>query len=63
MKVKLHLVDEVGRNVSLCKSSHVAKILGRVERHQRVHLDILGVNAETISDTLGQEGEDLANCG
>lgn len=61
VQVKLQLVDEVGRNVGLRESSHVAKLLGGVVRHQTVHLDVLGVDAQAIGDTLGQECEDLAD--
>ena len=63
VKVELQLVNEIGRNVRLCESGHVAKLLGGIVRHQCVHLDVLRVNAQTIGDTLGQESEDLANGG
>jgi hypothetical protein len=61
VKVELQLVNEIGGNVCLGKSGHVAKLLGRIVRHQCLHLDILGINAQTIGDTLGQECEDLAD--
>jgi hypothetical protein len=63
VKVELQLVNEIGRNVCLCKSGHVAKLLGCVVRHQCFHLDILRVDAQTIGNTLRQESEDLANSG
>lgn len=63
MEIKLHLVDEIGRNVSLCKGGDVAKFVGSVVRRQHLHLDILRVNAEAISETLGQVSKNLADCG
>ena len=63
VKVELQLVNEIGGNVRLCESGHVAKLFGSIVRHQCVHLDVLRVNAQTIGDTLGQECEDLADRG
>ena len=63
VKVELQLVNEISGDVRLCERGHVAKLLGGVVRHQCVHLDVLRVNAQTVSDTLGQECEDLADRG
>lgn len=61
MQVELQLVDEVGWDVGLRKSGHVAKLLGGIVRHQSVHLDVRRIDAEAIGKTLGQEGEDLTD--
>ena len=61
MQVKLELVYEVGRNVSLRKSGHVAELVGGVVWHESIHLDVLSIDAQTVGNTLGQESEDLAD--
>lgn len=61
MQIKLELVYEVGRNVSLRKSGHEAELIRGVIWHESVHLDVLSIDAQTVCDTLGQESEDLAN--
>lgn len=63
MKVELELIHKIGRNVGLRESCHVAKFLGSVVRHETLHLDVLGVDAETVCKTLRQESKDLADSG
>ena len=53
VQVKLELVYEVGRNVSLRKSGHVAELVGGVVWHESIHLDVLSIDAQTIGNTLG----------
>jgi hypothetical protein len=61
VEVELQLINKVGGNVRLCECGHVTKLLGRIIRHQCIHLDILRVDAQAICDTLRQEREDLAD--
>lgn len=63
VKIKLQRFNKIRRNVSLCERSHVAKLLGSVIGNQCLHRNILRVDAETISETLRQESEDLADGG
>lgn len=63
MEIKLHLVDEIGRNVSLRKGGNVPKFVGSVVRRKHLHLDILRVNAEAVSETLRQVSKDLTDRG
>jgi len=53
VQVKLELVYEVGRNVSLRKSGHVAELVGGVVWHESIHLDVLSIDAQTVGNTLG----------
>ena len=61
VQVKLELVYQVGRNVGLRKSGHEAELVGGVVWHEGIHLDMLGIDVQTVRDTLGQESEDLAD--
>ena len=60
MQIECQLINQVTGDVCLGKGGDVAKCLGRVIRHQRVHLDLVATDVERVCDTLRQVFEDLS---
>lgn len=51
MKVELKLVDEFAWDISQCEGCNVVEIASGIIWLQRVHLDLVGVNSQSIGNT------------